>query len=62
MTPAEKAAQTVRERRKREAENNLALKNDTERAFTICRMIRDNPKAANKDRLDAIRLLREMTN
>lgn len=57
MTPAQKAAATRRERKQSEKDKDAAIRNDRERAIQICREIRDNPAAADHDRLDAIRLL-----
>ena len=57
MTPAQKAAATRRERKQSEKDKDAAVRNDRERAIQICREIRDNPAAADHDRLDAIRLL-----
>lgn len=58
MTPAEKAAQTNREREK--AARAAAIR-DREQAIAICRKIRDDENAADADRLEAIRLLAEYT-
>lgn len=61
LTPAQKAAQTRAEREERKNATNAAIKNDRIRAIEICREIRDNPAAADHDRLDAIRLLGSLT-
>ena len=61
MTPAQKAAQTRAERAERKQSKDDAIRNDRERAIQICREIRDNPAAADHDRLDAIRLLCSLT-
>ena len=61
MTPAEKAAQTNRERREREKAARAAAIRDREQAIAICRKIRDDENAADADRLEAIRLLVEYT-
>ena len=61
MTPAEKAAQTNRERREREKAARAAAIRDREQAIAICRKIRDDENAADADRLEAIKLLAEYT-
>ena len=61
LTPAQKAAQTRAERAERKQSKDDAIKNDRIRAIEICREIRDNPAAADRDKLDAIRLLCSLT-
>lgn len=61
MTPAEKAAQTNRERHEREKAARAAAIRDREQAIAICRKIRDDENAADADRLEAIKLLAEYT-
>lgn len=61
MTPAQKAAQTTKERRERRNNETAQLMNDQEQALRICRIIRDDETAAHADRLEAIRILREIT-
>lgn len=61
LTPAQKAAQTRAERAERKNAKDAAIKNDRIRAIEICREIRDNPAAADRDKLDAIRLLCSLT-
>jgi hypothetical protein len=57
MTPAQKAAQTARERRAHRNAEAAELRRDREQAIAICRKIRDDDNAADADRLEAIRLL-----
>lgn len=61
LTPAQKAAATRKERIQSARDKDAAIRNDRERAIQICREIRDNPAAADHDRLDAIRLLCSLT-
>ena len=61
LTPAQKAAQTRAERAEREQTESAALKNDRVRALEVCRAIRDDEAVRTSDRLEAIRLLRELT-
>lgn len=61
MTPAEKAIATKAERKQREQEESAARKNDRVRALEVCRAIRDDEAVRTSDRLEAIRLLRELT-
>lgn len=61
MTPAQKAAQTARERREhRKCEFTERLR-DREQAVAICRKIRDDENAADADRLEAVRILQSLT-
>lgn len=58
---AAKAAQTVRERKERKAAEEQAQRNDRQRAIELCREIRDNPDSTDRDKLDAIKMLAELT-
>ena len=61
MTPGEKASRTARERRERRERDFREHVRDTEQALAVCRKIRDDENAADADRLEAIRLLKEYT-
>ena len=58
---AAKAAQTVKDKKDRERAERDAHRNDRQRAIDICRGIRDNPDSPDRDKLDAIQILRELT-
>lgn len=58
---AAKAAQTVKDKKDRERAERDAHRNDRQRAIDICRGIRDNPDSTDRDKLDAIQILRELT-
>lgn len=58
---AVKAGATLRARKEAERECARAVRADKESALRICREIRDNPDAADADRLEAIRLIAEIT-
>lgn len=59
MTPGEKASKTARERRERREQALRERVRDSEQAIAVCRAIRDDENAADSDRLEAIRLLKE---
>lgn len=56
-----KAGATMRERKEHERERRQAEREDTEKALTVCRAIRDDEDAADTDRLEAIRLIEKIT-
>lgn len=58
---AAKAAQTVRERKERKAAEEQAQRNDRQRAIDVCRSIRDSADSTDRDKLDAIKMLAELT-
>lgn len=58
---AAKGAATLRARKSAERECARAMREDRENALRICREIRDNPNAADADRLKAIGLIAEIT-
>ena len=60
MTRGQKAAQTAKERKDRERDEAAALRNDRERELQVLRLIRDSDKCFPRDRIEAIRLLREI--
>lgn len=51
-----------RARKERREAEEQALSNDKPAALAVCRAIRDNPDAADADRLEAIRLIHRITN
>ena len=57
-----KAGATLRAHKEVERERERTRRADREDALTICRQIRDNPDAADADRLEAIRLIASITN
>ena len=61
MTPTQKAVRTARANRERRNEKAAELRRDREQAIAVCRKIRDDENAADADRLEAIRLLKEYT-
>lgn len=60
-TPGEKASKTARERRERREQALRERVRDSEQAVAVCRAIRDDENAADADRLEAIRILKEFT-
>lgn len=61
LTRGQKAAQTTKERKDRYEQRQAALRNDKERELQVLREIRDDPTASNSDKLEAVRLLRQIT-
>ena len=59
---AMKAGATIRARKEAERERWRAEIADRKNALAICREIRDNPDASDADRLEAIKLIAEITN
>ncbi len=62
MTPAQKGAQTARERRERRKQEFAERLRDSDRAIAVCRSIRDDENAADADRLEAVKILYSITN
>ena len=62
MTPAQKGAQTARERRERRKQECAERLRDSDRAIAVCRSIRDDENAADADRLEAVKILYSLTN
>lgn len=50
-----------REREQAAKEEYAARRDDQQRAIDICRQIRDNPDSSDRDKLDAIKMLLELT-
>lgn len=61
MTPSEKATMTRQERTKREKAERRALLNDVRRGREVLREIRDDDNAMPFDRIEAVRLLHELS-
>ena len=70
MTAEQKAAanekrratyEAKRQQRQAEREEQQAQRNDQQRAVEICRRIRDNPDSTDREKLDAIELLKAYT-
>lgn len=61
MTPAQKAGETNHKRAQRRREEWAAVCEDRRKTVEILRAIRDDENAADADRLEAIRLLKEFT-
>ena len=59
---AMKAGATLRAHKEAERERERTRRADRENALTICRQIRDNPDAADADRLEAIKMIANITN
>lgn len=60
MLTEEQKERAAEFRERREAESN-ARANDCRLALAVCREIRDNPEAADADRLQAIRIIYRIT-
>lgn len=56
-----KAGATMHKRSVEWKEELAAQSNDKKRAIEICRTIRDNPDSTDRDKLDAINIIRELT-
>ena len=61
MSRGAKAAQTAKERREERNRDFTERLKDRERAISVCRAIRDDENAADRDRLKAIELLTALT-
>ena len=61
MTPAQKAGQTLHERKEREKAAREQARHDKERAIEVCRQIRDNPLSTDAERLEAVKMLDKLT-
>ena len=54
-------AEGIERKERREAEERAAAE-DKRKALEICRAIRDDPEAENRDRLQAIRIIHRIKN
>lgn len=61
MTTQEKAGQTNHEHKEQDRQRFRDQLDDKEKALAVARAIRDNPDAADSDRLEAIRIISTYT-
>lgn len=70
MTDEQKAAanekrratyEAKRQREQADKEEYRARRDDRQRAIDICRQIRDNPDSTDREKLDAIKMLSDLT-